>query len=260
MSQEAFLKIEGLICGYGEGAVLHGIDLDVFPGEVVSLLGANGAGKSTTLAAVSRLIPTMGGSIKFDGVDLRKLRAPEIVALGLIQVPERRQLFSGMSVEENLLLGGFKQGEKAKLKADLERCFELFPRLAERKAQLAKSMSGGEQQMLAIGRALMARPRLLLLDEPSLGLAPIFVNAVLELITKLRAEGTTILVVEQNAAAALKVSDRGYVMSAGRIAKVGSAKDLENDPMVQAAYLGGGDAGGNSMEARIRMLVKSTKE
>ncbi|PZQ78442.1 High-affinity branched-chain amino acid transport ATP-binding protein LivF [Xylophilus ampelinus] len=258
MTDRALLQIRGLVCGYGQSTVLHGVDLDVREGEIVSLLGANGAGKTTMLSAISGLLPATAGSILFDGKEITNWPAASIVLKRLIQVPERRQLFSGMTVEDNLLLGAFHQHDRGVIQSDLEKCYEAFPKLAERKLQLARSMSGGEQQMLAIARAMMARPRLLLLDEPSLGLAPIFVNAVLELTRKLRDQGCTVLLVEQNARAALAVSDRGYVLAAGRIVTEGTAADLLSDSSVQEAYLGNESAGEGAMEARIRAFAAQT--
>lgn len=257
MTGAVLLEINGLICGYGQSTVLHGVDLTVREGEIVSLLGANGAGKTTTLSAVSGLIPVTRGSIRLEGKEIANLPAASIVLRRLIQVPERRQLFAGMTVEDNLLLGAFHQHDRKTIKADLARCYEAFPKLAERKTQLARSMSGGEQQMLALARAMMARPRLLLLDEPSLGLAPIFVNAVLELTRRLRDEGCTVLLVEQNARAALAVSDRGYVLAAGRIVKEGTAAELLSDSSVQEAYLGNEASGEGAMEARIRKYASA---
>lgn len=254
MTKPPLLEITNLVCGYGRSTVIHGIDLRVEEGEVVSLLGANGAGKTTTLAAVSGLIPVVSGSIRFAGKEIGNLPASEIVLRRLIQVPERRQLFGGMSVEDNLLLGGFNQLDAKVLKHELDKCYAIFPRLAERKFQLAKLMSGGEQQMLAIGRAMMAKPRLLLLDEPTLGLAPQFINTVLELVGALKREGCTVVLVEQNAHAALKVSDRGYVMSVGKIAREGRAVDLLQDKSIQDDYLGSA-SDVDSMEARIRSFA-----
>ena len=256
MSASALLSIRDLVCGYGQSEVLHQISLDVAEGEVVSLLGANGAGKSTTLAAISGLLPVMSGRIEFAGERIDGLSAPEIVRRRLIQVPERRQLFAGMSVEDNLLLGAFTQRDRTVIRRELDRCYALFPRLAERRGQLARSMSGGEQQMLAIGRAMMALPRLLLLDEPSLGLAPIFVSTVLDLIRQLQTQGCTVLLVEQNARAALGVSDRGYAMSVGRIVAAGTAAELVADKSVQEAYLGNEEDSADSMESRIRAFSR----
>ena len=252
MSAGKLLEIRGLVCGYGPSTVLHGVDLEIEAGEIVSLLGANGAGKTTLLSAISGLLPVGGGSIRFDGQEIANRPAASIVLQHLVQVPERRQLFAGMSVEDNLLLGAFHQRDRTAMLGDLARCYRTFPKLEERKTQLARSMSGGEQQMLAIARAMMARPRLLLLDEPSLGLAPIFVEAVLALVRNLRDEGCTVMLVEQNARAALDVSDRGYVLATGRIVKHGLAAALLSDRAVQEAYLGNESVGEGAMEARIR--------
>lgn len=257
MTQPALLKLRDVVCGYGASEVLHGIDLEVHQGEVVSLLGANGAGKTTSLAAISGLVQISRGSIELQGQAIQGLATSAIVKRRLIQVPERRQLFSGMSVEDNLLLGAFTQTDRKAIRDDLERCYRLFPRLWERRTQLARSMSGGEQQMLAIARAMMSRPQLLLLDEPSLGLAPIFVNTVLDLIRTLRSEGVTILLVEQNARAALEVSDRGYVLAVGRIIKSGTSEELIADASIQEAYLGNESSGANTMEGRIRDYARS---
>jgi len=254
----ASLHVEGLVCGYGRSTVLHGVTLDVPAGQIVTLIGANGAGKSTTLAAISGLIPASSGRIVLDStLDLRGVSPDAIVANGVIQVPERRQLFASMTVDENLLLGAFKVRSSAEIRARLERCYALFPRLRERRTQVARSMSGGEQQMVAIARAMMARPRLLILDEPSLGLAPKIVGQVLDLIRQLRQEGCTILLVEQNARAALEIADRAYVMSTGRIVREGAAAEMVADPAIQAAYLGNETADSGSMEERIRALVRA---
>ncbi len=250
----ALLAIDGLRAGYGRSVVLHGVSLHVGEREIVCLLGANGAGKSTLLAAISGLLPISAGTIKFDGKPIAGATSNAIVRLGIAQVPERRQLFSTMTVEENLLLGAYVVSSPKDVGESLERCYALFPRLAERRTQVARSMSGGEQQMLAIGRALMSRPRLLLLDEPSLGLAPKFVEVVLDLVRQLRADGTAVLIVEQNAQAALEVADRGYVLTTGRIAQSGTAAALLGDESIQAAYLGDHGEGG-TMEARLRALA-----
>jgi branched-chain amino acid transport system ATP-binding protein len=249
----ALLSVAGLVAGYGRSMVLHDVSLTLGDREVVCLLGANGAGKSTLLAAISGLLPLAAGSITFAGDSIGGISPSAIVRRGLAQVPERRQLFGGMTVEENLLLGAFTVASKESVRQTLERCYALFPRLSERRKQVARSMSGGEQQMLAVGRALMSRPRVLLLDEPTLGLAPKFVELVLDLVRMLRNEGTAVLIVEQNAQAALEVADRGYVLATGRITQEGSAASLLEDDSVRSAYLGG-HAEGGTMEARLRRL------
>ena len=234
------LQIKNLYAYYGRIAALHGVTCHVNQGEIVALIGANGAGKTTLLNAVCGLV-RKDGDLEFSGRSLKGLAPEEIVGLGISQVPEGRQLFAPMTVAENLELGAYRRYRKesrAAIHADLERVFQLFPRLQDRLAQLAGTMSGGEQQMLAIGRALMARPRLLLLDEPSLGLAPIVVEDILARLSQLRYEGVTILLVEQNARAALKVADRAYVLETGRIILSGKAEDLLQDRQVTRAYLG----------------------
>ncbi|HVO15334.1 MAG TPA: ABC transporter ATP-binding protein [Alphaproteobacteria bacterium] len=256
----ALLHLEGVSSGYGRTAVLHEISLEVAAGEIVALIGANGAGKSTLLNTVTGLIPTRGGSTLFDAAPIDGLDTERIVRLGVTQVPERRQLFGTMTVEENLLMGAYARADrpgKARLAADLEEQYEQFPRLKERRRQLAQSMSGGEQQMAAIARALMSRPRLLLLDEPSLGLAPLIVRQIMEQIVTLRRRGCTILLVEQNARVALEIADRGYVLETGRITLAGPASDLLDDPAVQDAYLGGQGAGSRAMEERIRARAET---
>lgn len=256
---DPLLALDGVVTGYGRSTVLHGVSLDVGDREIVCLLGANGAGKSTMLAAISGLLPLSAGTVTFDGRPLSGSGPNAIVRRGIAQVPERRQLFNSMTVEENLLLGAFTISSRGAIEELLARCYQLFPRLAERRTQIARSMSGGEQQMLAIGRALMSRPRVLLLDEPSLGLAPKFVEVVLELVRQLRDEGTAVLIVEQNAQAALEVADRGYVLATGRITQTGSAVALLGDETVRAAYLG--DHGEErSMESRLRALANSFRD
>lgn len=233
----ALLEIEDIHTSYGAIEALHGISLEVEAGEVVTMIGSNGAGKSTTLRSVSGLAPVQKGSIRFDGVEISRLPPSDIVGLGISQAPEGRRCFPRMTARENLELGAFlrKDGE---VQADIEHVFELFPRLRERERQAAGTMSGGEQQMLAIGRALMARPRLLLLDEPSMGIAPLLVERIYETITEISDEGTTILLVEQNANYALRVAKRGYVLETGRIKLTGDSGTLNTDPEVQKAYLG----------------------
>ncbi len=233
------LNIENLHVKYGNVEALHGIDIQVNPGEIVAILGANGAGKSTTLNTICGIFKTSQGSIRFDGQELHKMPAHEIVKLGVAQVPEGRRVFGTLSVRANLNLGAFTCRDKKRNARNLEWIFDLFPRLAERSAQLAGTLSGGEQQMLAIGRALMANPRILLLDEPSLGLAPILVKTIFNTIKQINSSGLTVVIVEQNARAALKLAHRGYVMEVGKIVMEDSARNLLADPSVQNAYLGG---------------------
>ena len=233
----ALLETRGLSAGYGEMQVLRGISLAVQPAEIVAIVGSNGAGKTTLLRAISRLIPSRG-EIVFDGASLANATADEVFGAGLVQVPEGRQLFDRMSVEENLRMGAYRRGDRRAIDDDLERMYALFPRLSDRRRQLAGSMSGGEQQMCAMARALMARPRLMVVDEMSLGLAPVVVDQLLETMTGIRREGVTVLLVEQDVHAALSIADRGYVMDTGEIVREGSARELESDPEVQRAYLG----------------------
>jgi branched-chain amino acid transport system ATP-binding protein len=233
----ALLEVDGIHTYYGSIEALRGVSIEVAAGEVVTMIGSNGAGKSTTLRSISGLSPPRTGSIRFDGTDISFMPPSRIVGLGISQVPEGRRCFPRMSVRENLELGAYlRQGDD--LSEDLERVFELFPRLAERHTQKAGTMSGGEQQMLAIGRALMARPRLLLLDEPSMGIAPILVEAIYQTIAEISRAGTTILLVEQNANYALGVSQRGYVLETGEVALAGESASLRKNPDVQKAYLG----------------------
>jgi len=235
------LKIKNLESGYGSLKVLRRISMHVNPGEIVTIIGANGAGKTTLLHSISGLLKARAGEILFDKQDILRLTAEKIVFMGCSLVPEGRQVFSTMTVYENLLLGGYVQyrkGQKENLRQDLQRIFDLFPRLREREKQLAGTLSGGEQQMLAIGRALMARPKLIMMDEPSMGLAPLIVKAIFQIILKLRKEGNTVLLVEQNAKAALSIADRGYVLETGRILLQGPAEDLLSNKDVQRAYLG----------------------
>lgn len=233
------LNIENLHVNYGNVEALHGIDLKVNEGEIVAILGANGAGKSTTLNTICGIFKTSQGAISFAGKDLHKMRAHDIVKLGVAQVPEGRRVFGTLSVRANLNLGAFTCTDKKRNAKNLEWIFDLFPRLAERSAQLAGTLSGGEQQMLAIGRALMANPKILLLDEPSLGLAPILVKTIFSTIRQINSSGLTVVIVEQNARAALKLAHRGYVMEVGKIVMEDSACNLLADPNVQNAYLGG---------------------
>ena len=232
------LEVTGLKVSYGGINAVKGIDFRVGPGELVTLIGANGAGKTTTLKTLAGLLRPAAGRICYDGREIHAAPSYQLVRLGLALVPEGRGVFSRLSVEENLALGAYCRNDRAGVGADRERVYGLFPRLAERRGQLAGTLSGGEQQMLAIGRALMSRPRLLLLDEPSMGLAPIMVTRIFETIRTIAAEGVTLLLVEQNARLALEISDRGYVMESGAIALAGSAAALLNNPQVRHAYLG----------------------
>jgi branched-chain amino acid transport system ATP-binding protein len=230
--------VRGLRAGYGRIEALGGIDLAVAEGEMVTLIGSNGAGKSTTLRAISGLIAPRAGEIRYRGRGLGGLRPDQIVALGIAQVPEGRQVLARMRVGENLLMGAHVRRDPAGIRADLARMCERFPVLGERREQLAGTLSGGEQQMLAIARALMSRPRLLLMDEPSLGLAPLIVQEIFRIVRELRAEGVTVLLVEQNAALALDAASRGYVLEAGRIVISGESGELLAHPDVRRAYLG----------------------
>lgn len=234
---DTLLTVRQLHAGYGEMPVLHGIDLDIARGEIVALVGSNGAGKTTLLRTLSRVIGGQG-VIELDGQDLMGLSTDAAFALGLVQVPEGRQLFDRMTVRENLLMGAYRRRDKAGVAATLEHVYELFPRLYERRAQRAGSMSGGEQQMCAMGRALMADPRLLMVDEMSLGLAPVVVDQLLDVLTAIRQRGVTVLLVEQDVFAALQVADRGYVLETGQIIRTGTARALTEDPEVRRAYLG----------------------
>jgi branched-chain amino acid transport system ATP-binding protein len=232
------LEVENLTIRYGRVQALEQVSLEVHPGEVVTLIGANGAGKSTTLRSISRIIPIHRGRIAFDARDISGARPSDVVRMGIAQVPEGRRMLARQSVVDNLLLGAYTRADGAEIQADLERQFARFPRLAERRHQMAGTLSGGEQQMLAIARALMSRPRLLLLDEPSLGLAPLIVRAIFQIIRDLHAAGVTILLVEQNASLALQIADRAYVLEAGRLTISGPAAELLRDERVQRAYLG----------------------
>ncbi|MFE2615336.1 ABC transporter ATP-binding protein [Micromonospora chalcea] len=232
------LEIEDVSLLYGRIQALHGISLTVDEGEIVALIGANGAGKSTTMRAISGIRPVASGRIKFAGEDITKLRADLRVRRGLCQAPEGRGIFPGMSVLENLDMGAYTRRDKAGIAQDLARVLDLFPRLAERRKQAGGTLSGGEQQMLAVGRALMSRPKLLLLDEPSMGLAPMLIQQIFTIITEINQQGTTILLVEQNAQQALARAHRAYVLETGRIVKTGSGTDLLHDPSVKEAYLG----------------------
>ncbi|TLG13469.1 ABC transporter ATP-binding protein [Nocardia cyriacigeorgica] len=236
------LEVDEIYVNYGRIQALHGISLRVAEGELVTLLGANGAGKTTTMRALSGLLPLTKGRIVFEGRDISRMKAHERVVAGLIQAPEGRGIFPGMSVQENLDMGCYARPfkQKAEYTATLDRVFELFPRLRERRKQVGGTLSGGEQQMLAIGRSLMARPRLLLLDEPSMGLAPMVIQQIFRIISEINQQGTTVLLVEQNARQALKRSDRGYILETGAVTKTGTGADLLVDPAVKSAYLGVG--------------------
>ena len=238
MSAQPILSIRGLTVNYGAIQALKDVTITVNMGEVVTLIGANGAGKSTTLRAVSRLLNPRSGSIYYQGKDIARLRADEVVRAGIAHVPEGRRVLARLTVEDNLRLGAFVRSDNEAIEADLQAQFKRFPRLLERRKQLAGTLSGGEQQMLAIARALMSRPQLLLLDEPSLGLAPIIVREIFSIIRDLNQSGVTILLVEQNATLALKKSARGYVLEAGQIALEGQAGALIEDERVRRAYLG----------------------
>ncbi len=237
MADAPLLQVKGLSAGYGPFQVLHGIDIDVAEGEIVAVLGANGVGKTTLNRALSGLIRARAGSIRFAGADITAANHADIVRAGLIHVPEGRKVFPNLSVRENLLLGAYVRG-RAERARTLDRVLETFPRLAERQAQLAGSMSGGEQQMLAIGRGMMGQPRLLLLDEPSLGLSPLLTEELFALIQRLHAEGLSILLVEQNVVQSLAIAGRAYVIEHGAVALSGDAATLANDPRLKAAYLG----------------------
>ena len=234
------LALDGLKVAYGGIQAVKGIDLVVGKGELVCLIGANGAGKTTTLKGVTGLQPVSGGTVRYDGEDVTGARAFELVRKGLAMVPEGRGVFGALTIEENLAMGAYVRYDRDGIRSDVERVFGLFPRLKERRRQTAGTLSGGEQQMLAMGRAMMSRPRMLLLDEPSMGLAPLMVQKVFETVLAVSGEGVTILLIEQNAKLALEVSHRGYVMESGEITLAGDAKSLLHDPKVRAAYLGVG--------------------
>jgi branched-chain amino acid transport system ATP-binding protein len=241
------LSIDGLHAGYGKVSALENVSLTVEPGQIVCLLGANGAGKTTTLNCISGLVAATSGRIRFEGEAIDNLRVEDIVGRGIVQVPEGREIFTAMSVEDNLTLGAWRcrnwrRWNKQRNREELERVYELFPRLRERAAQLAGTLSGGEQQMLMIGRALMAKPKLLMLDEPSLGLSPILVQQVFDIIRAIHASGIAILLVEQNARVALDVSSYGFILENGEISLQGPAAELAQNPQVHEAYLGGNAA------------------
>jgi branched-chain amino acid transport system ATP-binding protein len=232
------LEIDNISLLYGRIQALHGISLNVEQGEVVALIGGNGAGKTTTMRAISGIRPVASGRIRFDGHDITKLRADLRVVRGICQAPEGRGIFPGMTVMENLEMGAYTRRDAVGIRADVDRVFSLFPRLSERRKQPGGTLSGGEQQMLAVGRALMSRPKLMLLDEPSMGLAPMLIQQIFSIVSEINQQGTTILLVEQNAQQALSRAHRGYVMETGRIVKTGTGADLLHDPAVKEAYLG----------------------
>ena len=235
---QALLQVEQLVLAYGGIQAVKGVDLQVFPGELVSLIGSNGAGKTTTLKAMTGGMPAQAGRIHYQGSDIAGLGAWDLVRQGLCMVTEGRGIFGRMTIMENLQMGAYIRDGSAQIQADIDRIFTTFPRLKERRTQLAGTLSGGEQQMLAMGRALMAQPTLLLLDEPSMGLSPLMVDKIFEVIQGVAAQGMTILLVEQNARRALQIADRAYVMESGMITLSGAAKNLLDDPKVRAAYLG----------------------
>jgi branched-chain amino acid transport system ATP-binding protein len=251
------LEVKDLVAAYGRIEVIHGLSLEVKEAEIVALIGANGAGKSTLLNTIMSLVDTKSGQILFEGQDITAMTTREIVQLGIVQVPERRQLFGSMTVEENLMVGAYTRSgrdEKTAIREDLQRINEAFPILGQRKTQRAESLSGGEQQMLAIARAEMSRPRLWLMDEPTLGLAPLVVQQIMDLISEIRDKGQTVLLIEQNAVAALEVADRVYMMETGRISLSGPAGEIKDDPRVREVFLGGGE-GGEGIENRIRAIA-----
>ncbi|WP_334134320.1 ABC transporter ATP-binding protein [Tepidimonas sp.] len=232
------LKVSGLKVSYGGIKAVKGVDLEVREGELVTLIGANGAGKTTTMKAITGMLVAEAGDVVYDGRNIRGMGSWDLVKLGLAMVPEGRGVFTRMTITENLLMGAYVRTDKAEIQRDIERMFELFPRLKERRDQLAGTMSGGEQQMLAMARALMSRPKLLLLDEPSMGLSPIMVDKIFEVVRDVHAQGMTVLLVEQNARRALQVANRGYVMDSGEMLMTGEARAMLDDPKVRAAYLG----------------------
>lgn len=235
----SLLEVKDLTVSYGAIKALRGISFSVEKGEIISLIGSNGAGKTTTLHSISNIIKKGSGEVRFMDNDITELAPDKIVRKGLIQVPEGRRVFANLTVKENLEMGAYTRSDKTEIKKDMEWVFELFPRMKERIRQTAGTLSGGEQQMLAMGRSLMAKPVLLLLDEPSMGLAPILVDEIFDIIQKINASGTTILLVEQNAYKALSIANRAYILETGVITKSGKAKDLINDNAVKTAYLGG---------------------
>ena len=233
------LEVKDLCVSYGAIKALRGISFNVEEGEIITLIGSNGAGKTTTLHAISNIIKKQSGSVIFNGMDITNMEPDKIVRQNLIQVPEGRRIFANLSVKDNLELGAYTRTDKAGIKSDLEMVYELFPRMKERIRQISGTLSGGELQMLAMGIALMAKPKLLLLDEPSMGLAPILVDEIFSIVKKINETGTTILLVEQNAFKALSIADRAYVLETGSIVKGGNSAELAKDPAVKQAYLGG---------------------
>ncbi len=234
----ALLELEAVDAFYGRIQALRGMSIRVEKGEVVALIGSNGAGKTTTLRTISGLMHPQGGTIRFDGRDITRTDPSKIVELGICQSPEGRRLFPRMTVVDNLMMGAYTRNDKAGIAADLKRVFELFPRLLERRTQIAGTLSGGEQQMLAMGRSLMARPKVLMLDEPSLGLAPILIETIFSIVREINSQGTTVLLVEQNANKALEVANRAYVLETGVVVQEGTGHDLLASEGVQKAYLG----------------------
>jgi len=239
----SLLEIRDLKVRYGGIEALKGISFDVNEGEIVTLIGANGAGKSTTLRAISSLVPAAEGSIYHEGQDITKFDTQKVVSRGIVMVPEGRRVFPNLSVVENLRIGAYLRKDESGIQEDLKHVYSLFPRLEERSWQMAGTLSGGEQQMLAVGRALMAKPRIIMMDEPSLGLAPLVVKDIFSIIQRINDEGVTVLLIEQNANAALKIAHRGYVMEVGRITMEGSGQELLNDEKVKQAYLGSRKSG-----------------
>ncbi|GFO69333.1 ABC transporter ATP-binding protein [Geomonas limicola] len=232
------LKVENVYVNYGAIKALQNVSFEINTGEIVALIGANGAGKTTILNTISNIVPSVSGKISYEGKDITKTPPHDIVKVGISQVPEGRRVFAKMSVLENLEMGAYTRSDKAEIAADIEKIFQRFPRLNERKKQPAKTLSGGEQQMLAMGRALMSRPKLLLLDEPSMGLAPMLVEQIFQIIQEINKSGTTILLVEQNANMALSIAHRAYVLETGEVVMQGDAKELARSPEVRKAYLG----------------------
>ena len=234
----SMLEVNDLVVYYGVIQAIKGISFHVEEGEVIALIGANGAGKTTTLQTITGMLNAQAGSIRFEGTELTKIPGHKIVSMGMAHVPEGRRVFAQLSVLENLKLGAYTRKDKTEIEESLKRVYKSFPRLEERKNQLAGTLSGGEQQMLAMGRALMSKPRIVLMDEPSMGLSPIFVEEIFNIIKEISAEGTTVLLVEQNAKKALSIADRAYVLETGKIVLEGDAKDLLNDESIKKAYLG----------------------
>ena len=238
MTTQVLLKVSGLKVSYGGIQAVKGVDFEVREGELVSLIGSNGAGKTTTMKAVTGTLPMAGGDIEYLGKSIKGQGPWDLVKQGLAMVPEGRGVFTRMTIIENLQMGAYIRNDKADILADIDKVFTIFPRLKERRDQLSGTMSGGEQQMLAMGRALMSRPKVLLLDEPSMGLSPIMVDKIFEVVRDVYAQGVTVLLVEQNASRALGIANRGYVMESGLVTMTGDAKEMLNDPKVRAAYLG----------------------